>query len=385
MGRLMAISSPSTPPPRRTSSVRLAACLGVAVVALAAPALAQTVTTGPTGAPPPDATALVVAPKDDVTAPDVKKPLDGTSISLSAGGQLATGNTRLLAATMNGQYDSRWGQNGIGASILGNYGQGAPPGDAVVETAENVQGRVRYDRYVIDQASVFLINTVRHDKFQGLEVRYNLDPGFKYLFLTAETNLLWLEAGYDFQYDVREDAARVQLDSNNVPIPGDPLLPKTAVNHSIRLYAGFKHSFNEEVTLSTGLEYIQGVSDGSHHWVNYDALFAAKVGGGLALGLGFNARYDSGPLPGKEKVDTATTVSLIYSYSDAAPPKAPAVPCAPPPPTPPPPMPPPAPAPEPASPPAPSTMSPPAAAPAPATIPPPAPSTGPSPAPTPTP
>ena len=58
------------------------------------------------------------------------------------------------------------------------------------------------------------------------------------------------------------------------PIPSAPLLAKTSVNHSIRLYAGFKHDFNEEVTLSTGLEYIQSVSDAPHHWINYDALFA---------------------------------------------------------------------------------------------------------------
>jgi putative salt-induced outer membrane protein len=361
MGRLMATHRFS-----RTSSIRLATGLGASAFALATPAFAQT-TTDPTGAPPPDATALVAAPKDPLTVPDVKKPLDGTSISLSAGGQYATGNTRLLAATMNGQYDSRWGNNGIGASILGNYGQGAAPGNDIVETAENVQGRVRYDRYIIDQASVFLLNTVRHDKFQGLEVRYNLDPGFKYLFLTKETNLLWVEAGYDFQYDVRENDARFQLDATGAQIPGAPLLAKTAVDHAIRLYAGFKHDFNEEVTLSTGLEYIQGISDGSHHWLNYDALFAAKVGGGLAIGFGLTARYDSDPLPGKKTVDTATTVSLIYAFSDATPAKPPEVPCAPPP----------APAPEsasaPESAPAPATMSPPATAPAPATMPPPAP------------
>ncbi len=316
------------------SPVALAAGLVSAGLVTSTAAFAQSVPTPPTGAPPPDATALVAAPKDPLSVPDVKKPLDGTSLSLSAGGQYATGNTRLLAATVNGQYESRWGNNGIGASILGNYGQGAAPGNDIVETAENVQGRFRYDRYVLDQASVFLINTVRHDRLQGLEVRYNLDPGFKYLFLTAATNTLWVEAGYDFQYDVREDAARVQFDANGKPLPG--LLPKTQVDHAIRLYAGFKHDFNEEVTLSTGIEYIQSVSDGTHHWINYDALFAAKVGGGLAVGLGFSARYDSDPLPQKKSLDTASTVSLIYSFSDAAPPKTPDVPCTPPTPTPPP-------------------------------------------------
>jgi putative salt-induced outer membrane protein len=356
-----------------TGLAGLAACLGTAGVTLSTAALAQTATP-PTGTPPPDATALVAAPKDDnLAAPDLKKPLDGTSISLSAGAQLATGNTRLLAGTMNGEWTSRWGDNGIGASILGNYGQGASPGASVVETAENVQGRLRYDRYIIDQASLFLINTVRHDRFQGLEVRYNLDPGFKYLFLRAPTNTLWLEAGYDLQYDVREDSARVPEDASGMPLSMAPLLPKTAVDHSIRLYAGFKHDFNEEVTLSTGLEYIQAVSDGTHHWLNYDALFAAKVGGGLALGLGFNARYDSDPLPGKKNTDTATTVSLIYSFSDAVPPKTPEVACPPAAPaSTPASAPPPAPAPVPAPAPAPATMAPPEPTPGAATPPAPA-------------
>src|SRR5580704_8655981 len=74
----------------------------------------------PTGAPPPDATALVAAPTDTTKAPDIAKPLDGTNVTVSAGGQLATGNSRLLAGTINGSIDSRWGMNGFGASVLGN-------------------------------------------------------------------------------------------------------------------------------------------------------------------------------------------------------------------------------------------------------------------------
>ncbi len=357
--------------PSFASVRRLAPFLSVGLAALGISTQARAQSTAPPGELPPDPTALVEAPKDTVTAPTVAKPLDGTTASLSAGGQLATGNSRLLALTVNGQYDSRWGLNGLGASLLGNYGQGAPPGSPVVETAENVQGRLRYDRYILDQASLFLVNTVRRDRFQGLNIRYNLDPGLKYLLLTAETNALWIEGGYDFQYDVRRDDARVQLDATGAPIPGAPLLAKTSTNHSLRAFAGFKHAFNQEVTLSTGLEFLQSMTDTSHRWLNYDALFTAKVGAGLALGLGFGARYDSGPLPGKADWDTTTTVSLIYAYSDASPPKTPAVPCVEPPP-PPAPAPPPAAAPPPADlPPPPATMPPPAAVPAPATIPPP--------------
>jgi hypothetical protein len=308
--------------------------LGIAAILLrGAPALAQA-PAAPTGAPPPDAKALVEAPKE-TAAPTAEKKVDGTNVSVSAGGQLTSGNARLLAFSGNGVWETRFHDNGLGASVLGNYGEGAPSGSAVQVTAENVQGRLRYDRYLTDDLALFLINTGRHDRFQGLDFRYNLDPGVKYLFRTAPARLLWAELGYDLQHDIRRDADRVVPDSSP-PV----LLDKTQTDHSIRAFFGDKHAFNKEVTLSLGFEYLQSVIDTGRYRFNVDALLAAKIGGGLAFGVGTSVRYDHQPLPGKEKLDTATTLSLIYAFSDVPePPKCPACPepaaCAqPPPPTP---------------------------------------------------
>lgn len=275
----------------------------------------------PTGAPPVDAKALVEAPKA-AEAPAVEKPVDGTNASLSAGGQQASGNSRQLAASVSGIFETRFHDNGVGAAILANYGQGAPPGGAIVETTENVQGRLRYDRYLFDQGSVFLIATGRQDRFQGLDFRLNLDPGFKYLFVKQASEALWAEAGYDFQYDVRRDDSLGELDASGKPIL-DPngnqvLLPKTATDHSLRLFYGVRHAFNKEVTLALGLEYLQSIIDSNRYRVNFDILFAAKVSGGLAVGLGGSARLDHAPLPGKEMLDTSMTANLIYSFSDTA-------------------------------------------------------------------
>ena len=295
----------------------------------------------PTGAPPAEAKGIVEAPKAPGDAPTMEKPLDGTSVALSAGGLLSTGNSRLLAGTVNGSYETRLHDNGFGASLLGNYGQGAPAGKAIQVSTENLQGRLRYDRYVIDQASMFLIGTGRHDRFQGLDFRLNVDPGVKYLFVREQANALWTEVGYDFQYDVRRDEARIVLDANGNAVldsTGAPqLVNKTFTDHSTRLFFGLRHAFNKEVTLATGVEYLQSVVDGTRYRVNFDALFAAKVGAGFALGVGFSARYDHAPLPGKEQLDTTTTMNLIYAFSDVPePPKPPTCPCTTPPPEPPP-------------------------------------------------
>ncbi len=289
------------------------------------------------GAPPPDSKALVAAVKAPGDAPSFDKPNDGTNASLSAGGLLTSGNARLLALTVNGAFEMRRDANGFGASLLGNYGQGAAPGSAIVATAQNIQGRVRYDRYISEPTSLFLIATGRHDRFQGLDFRLNLDPGVKYLFMKEAANALWGELGYDFQYDIRRDQARIVTDSTTGLVTN--VLDKTFSDHAVRAFVGMRHAFNSEVTLYSGLEYLQGLKGVDYgngdprSRINFDALFAAKVGAGLSLGVGFGLRWDSNPLPEKKDLDTTTSVSLIYAFSDApAAPKAPTCPCPPPPP-----------------------------------------------------
>ena len=312
----------------------------------------------PTGAPPAEATALVAAPAAAGAEPKIEKPVRETTATASAGGQIVTGNSRLIAATINGKVDLRRDANGFGASVLGNYGEGAQPGQNLQVTTQNIQGRARYDRYLIEQLSLFLIGTARHDRFQGLDVRFNVDPGGKYLFVNLDSTKLWAEAGYDFQYDIRRDDARGVVGSNGQPMvdmngnPVPPLIDKTATDHSARLFVGFKHAFNKDVTFSTGLEYLQSFLEANRYRLNYDALLAANVGAGFSFGVGFTARYDHAPLPGKENTDTATTLSLIYSYSDLPAPPPPPCNC---------------PAPAPASAPAPAPASAPAPAPSPAT------------------
>ncbi len=281
----------------------------------------------PTGAPPPDAPALVVVPKFADDEPTVEQPLEGTAASLASGGQLATGNSRLLALTANGTMDARFGKNGLGLSFLGNYGESAAPGNALVTTAENAQGRARYDRFVIREAGFFLVSTLRHDRLQGLDLRYNLDPGFKYLFAKLVRTSLWVEAGYDYQADIRRDDARVPRDAAGHPT-GAPMLSKTVTDHSARAFVGLKHAFNKAVSVSTGVEYLQSFVDLQRYRVNYDLLFSSNVSERLAIGIGVSARYDHVPLPNKRDLDTATTVSLIYSYTNVRePPKAEACPC----------------------------------------------------------
>jgi putative salt-induced outer membrane protein YdiY len=282
--------------------------VGISLVFAAGAASAQDL-----GAPPPDAAKAAAGPGPARDAPKITTAPEGTTASVSAGGLSSTGNSRLVAYTVSGNYDWRGGANGLGASLVGNYGKSAPPDGEMETTTENLQARMRYDRYLIEDASVFLLVTGRHDRFQGLAFRLNLDPGFKYLFVNRPKTQLWAEAGYDFQYDTRTDEARDVLDDMGMVIER---LDEHETDHSARLFLGFKHAFNDATALTNGIEYLQSFVESERYRFNYDVLFTAKVWGDLALGVGFNARYDNTPLPDKEKLDTTSTLSLVYSYTN---------------------------------------------------------------------
>ena len=285
-----------------------ATLIGISPLLLGGAAQAQAL-----GAPPPEAEKTVKGPGAAPDAPKQEAKPDGVAAQVSAGGLSSSGNSRLVAFTGSGMVDWRGGYNGFGASLVGNYGRSAPPGADLKTTTENFQGRLRYDRYLIDDASLFMLVTGRHDKFQGLAFRLNLDPGFKYLFVNRPKTALWAEAGYDFQYDTRMNDARLVLDETGMVIDK---LSKHETDHSARVFLGFKHAFNDDVAVANGMEFLQSFVEGERRRFNYDLLFTAKVWGDLALGAGFNARFDNAPLPGKEKLDTATTLSLVYSYTN---------------------------------------------------------------------
>lgn len=331
------------------------------------------------GSPPQDLAAAVAGPKGPSDAPGLNK-LDVNFLhaAVSAGGQLQTGNSKLFAATGTGSLELRRGADDFGVGLVGNYAESFVPGTPAApmstttsaptgtagewkRSTENVQGKVRYERYLVPVMSAFLQATGTHDRFLALTFRLNVDPGVKVLLIENPATALWAEAGYDFQFDdnntdsngiEQAGAGGAVVDSNGNPIQ----ISRTDTIHSSRLFAGFHEAFNKEVQLGLGLEYLQGFGGsgtspppippgytpatidpqtirvtGSR--LNFNALFAANVGAGFSLGLGFTAKYNSEPLPTKGDLDTTTTVQLIYTLSSPPPkPPPPPPPCAPSPP-----------------------------------------------------
>lgn len=243
-----------------------------------------------------------------ITDPDKIK--DATELSMGAGALAASGNARVVALTANGQYRFRRSDNQLTAAFAGNYSRSALPGAPLTTTVGNVQGKGRYDRFFLVDWTGFFGVQARNDKFQGLDLRLQLDPGFGYYVVNEPKQLLWAELGYDYLHDIRRNEDRIVLDKTGQPT--GEVLDKTNTVHSGRAFVGYENQLNDAVTLTLGVEYLQGFSNTDVRRLNNDFKVSSKLGSGLSLATSISVRYDSAPLPGKETVDMVTAVNLVF-------------------------------------------------------------------------
>lgn len=242
--------------------------------------------------------------KSDKNKPDDK---DATELEISAGGLASAGNSRSLAATTAGKFRLRRGSDQVGAGVAANYAESqVNKGEGLQTTVENFQGKVRYDRFLAGSFAVFGSVSARHDRFQGLELRINLDPGASYYFIDEEKQQLWFEGGYDFQHDIRRDDAIAAALADNY------YLGKTQDRHSVRGFVGYSSELNDSVKVTTGLEYLQGFNPATNYRLNWDGAVTSAVGKGFSIATAVSVRYDHNPIPGVENTDIVTSISLVY-------------------------------------------------------------------------
>lgn len=265
-----------------------------------------------TKSPKPLTTEVTTSTYEAPPKPADEEVNDTTAAKIAGGALLASGNSRSMAATTSGTFRLRRGDNQLSIAAAANYATARPAGEtAMQKTVENYQGKTRYDRFLVEHVAVFGAVSLRRDRFQGLDLRLNLDPGFAYYFIDTKPTQLWSEFGYDYQYDKRAQAA---LDAANASIanPGDRL-SRTQGRHSGRLFVGYNGSLNDSVGLTMGVEYLQALAATENWRLIGDAGINATLAGKLSISTTLTVRYDHNPLPGIETLDTMEAVSLVYT------------------------------------------------------------------------
>lgn len=276
---------------------------------LATPAFAQDLPKGLSDQKPASAGKTDVAKEGFAAATKPEDAKDATNAEISAGGLVAAGNSKQMALTSAAKVRLRREKHQFSAAAAANFARAAAPdnpGQGMQTTVENLQGQVRYDYFFANHWSAFAAVTGRRDRFQGLDLRMNVDPGVAYYLIDEAQQQLRLEAGYDLQYDVRRDDAIAAALANGEDVK------KTEVRHSGRAYMGYDNKLNERVTGSLGLEYIQSVQDSAKWRMNWDASLASNIVGKFSTAVTLSVRYDHEPLPGVERTDVLTSFNLVY-------------------------------------------------------------------------
>jgi putative salt-induced outer membrane protein YdiY len=243
---------------------------------------------------------------------------DALEWDLSFGALLSTGNARSTAITGGSTFRVRRSRHQLFATFLGNYGRAAVAGSEPVDTVGNLQGRVRYDLFLADRWSLFGMVTARHDPFQRLDLRLNLDPGVAFYVINDQKEQLQVEAGYDFQLDVRDPETAIEYEADGSPVydaQGEFVhLPRTRNTHAARLFAGYTNKRNDVVGFSTGLEYLQSLLDAQRWRLNWDTSLSTVLVAKLALAATFTLRLDNDPLDGVKHLDTLSSINLVYRF-----------------------------------------------------------------------
>jgi putative salt-induced outer membrane protein len=239
---------------------------------------------------------------------------DTSTVKLTLGGFVSQGNSRTLALTGAADYFLRRNVSAFSATAAVNYGRSAPGADEpYATTVENYQGRVRYDYFFATSVAGFMSVSARRDRFQGLDLRLNIDPGFAYYFIDEKGHRFWAELGYDLQYDLRDQD--FIDDAVTAALPEVLVIDKTEVRHNVRAFVGYDNQLTDTLKFGAGLEYLQNVTSAENARLNFDASLTAQLNQDFSVATTVSVKYDNNPLPGVEKTDIITALNLVYTMN----------------------------------------------------------------------
>jgi putative salt-induced outer membrane protein YdiY len=249
-----------------------------------------------------------------VVRPGADDSKDVSTLKLNFGGFLSQGNSRNIALTGGADYFIRRSASQFSTLAAVNYGRSAPAaGEPYETTVENYQARVRYDYFFATSVAGFLSVSARRDRFQGLDLRLNVDPGLAYYFIDEKDHRFWAELGYDLQYDVRNQDF---IDAAAALPPGEAtIIDHTEVRHNVRAFVGYSNELTSALKFDAGVEYLQNIKDTENARINMDAALTAQVNDDFSVATTVAVKFDNNPLPGVEKTDLITALNLVYTMN----------------------------------------------------------------------
>lgn len=230
-------------------------------------------------------------------------------LAAELGGSFTTGNTQNYALHVSLDGDHRWLRNKLALDLGANIGQSVVDtnGDGHIDDNERAAGWVetgrklwadgRYDRFVGDRDSLYLLAGGLVDPFAGYDSRTHVQLGYSRILVEAETTKFVAELGVD---GAREDFV-VDVD------------PNLAYILAVRAMLGLTHNFSENVSFGEKLEVYENVLTPVDVRLLNEASLTAKLSNKFSLKLAHSLIYDNQPVEGFQPLDQTTIVTFVAS------------------------------------------------------------------------
>lgn len=241
------------------------------------------------------------------TTPDDPEKEPKTHLSAEFGGTYTSGNTAFYAVNGLVKADHYWSRNmvsGNGGILLGgaktdldadgllNEDERAGP---LVENARRAWLEAKYDRFVSDHDSFYVLAAALHDPFAGYDLRSHEQVGYARLFVKEELTEFKGEIGFDVAQEDYVDG----IDPNYEDVI------------AARVLLGFRHAFNENVGFSETFEVYENLIDFDDVRLLNTVSFTSQLNGQLALKLSNTLIYDNVPVEGYAPLDQTSMVTLV--------------------------------------------------------------------------
>lgn len=247
-----------------------------------------------------------------------------------------TGNSRVTTVTAGAKAMRKQAKNKFSAEAAGAFARASNliardlNGDMVLtssevtredkESARNYAAKLRYDRFLTANNSLFIAALAGADKLAGKDLTAGGQLGYARLLHKNERHELAGEFGYDFSYENYASAD-----------------PESVSIHSARGFVGYKGKLSETTTVDGALEVLANVNGQTigprevsaleDLRANLSGSVSAKLTKSVALSFSFTAKFDNVPAPlalagftldpndppENSKIDTTTKASLIVT------------------------------------------------------------------------
>jgi putative salt-induced outer membrane protein YdiY len=252
-------------------------------------------------------------------AEEAEKPESAASVEF--GGSYTAGNSWFFTVYGNATGSYKWGKNKVGVDAKATVGQSKvdEDGDGILDdserdepfkpSAERYSAGLRYDRFLSDRDSLYLLVGGYSDQFAGYDLRTHEQLGYSRLIVDQERSIGQGDDAVALKTTVVGEIGIDWAQENFV----EGVDPQTDQIIAGRAMVGLTHQITETTSFTDTIEVYENVQDLEDVRVLNEAALSTTFTDKISFKISHSLLFDNVPVTGRRKLDSTTLVTLVAS------------------------------------------------------------------------